>query len=147
MPRSPTVPARGDAAPTPRPEPAGVRALLEQQREFRREQLARYGRRHPTSATSAAQDPIDEVETLVAAGAQRALADIELALAMIAAGRYGRCRVCELEIPLAVLNAVPQTTVCLSCLQVTDRSGGSDGRFPVVRSASTRPGVSTGQRS
>lgn len=120
---------RGNAASAPRPELlAGVRATLVRQRDFRREQLEGYARCDTTSATSAAQDPTREVDALVAAGARRALEDIELALSRIATGRYGRCRVCDTEIPLAVIRAVPQTTVCLACLQAVDRSDGTDVR-------------------
>lgn len=145
--RSHAVPARGNAATAPRPEPlAGVRAKLVHQRDFRREQLEEYARRDTASAPSAAQDPAGEVRALVAAGARRALEDIELALARIATGCYGRCRVCDTEISLAVLHAVPQTTVCLRCLQSTDRPGGSDRRIPAVEVARLRRGPSCRHR-
>lgn len=104
---------------------AGLRAALVRRRRFRREQLQEHRCRETASATTSAPDPRDEVEALVAAAARRALEDIELALAEIRDGRYGRCRVCDAEIPLVVLQAVPQTTECLSCLQATDRPGGS----------------------
>lgn len=134
MTRPHAVPARGKAASAPRPEPLpGVRAMLVRQRDFRREQLEVHERREKTSATGASLDPTSEVNALVAAGARRALADIDLALARLAAGRYGRCRVCETEIALAVLQAVPQTTVCLSCRQSIDHLG-ADHRTPAVGS-------------
>ena len=56
-----------------------------------------------------------EVDALVAAGAHRALADIEMALSRIRTGRYGYCRSCEGPIPLVVLEAIPKTTLCLTC--------------------------------
>ncbi len=86
------------------------------QRAFRCEQLDGYTLRAARSAPGAAQDPAGEVQALIASGARRALQDIELALSMIADGGYGRCRVCDAHIPLEVLHAVPQTTMCLSCL-------------------------------
>lgn len=145
MTRPHAVPARGNAVTAPRPEPLlGVRAILVRQRDFRREQLEVHERRDMTSATGAALDPTCEVNALVAAGARRALADIELALSRLATGRYGRCRVCDTEIPPAVLQAVPQTTVCLSCLQSIEHSGGSGDRTPAVGSA--RPGRAPGYR-
>jgi RNA polymerase-binding transcription factor DksA len=52
---------------------------------------------------------------LVTAGARQALADIELALTRMNDGNYGRCRVCDAGIPLAVLTAIPTTTLCRSC--------------------------------
>ena len=56
-------------------------------------------------------------DDLVAAGARRALADIELALTRIRTGRYGYCRSCNARIPLVVLEAIPKTTLCLGCQQ------------------------------
>ncbi|MDN5919809.1 MAG: TraR/DksA C4-type zinc finger protein [Pseudonocardia sp.] len=139
MTRPHAVHAVGNAATAPRPEPLlGVRAMLVRQRDFRREQLEAHERRDTTSATGAALDPTCEVNALVAAGARRALADIELALSRLATGRYGRCRICDTDIPLALLQAIPQTTVCLSCLQSIDHSGGSDDRTPAVGSARPR---------
>jgi DnaK suppressor protein len=102
-----------------------LRAALEQQRDFRREQLAqvdwdqRTGRSLRTNG-AAGQDyeavlARREVEALVAAGAQRALADIDLALARMHTGHYGYCRICGASIPLVVLEAIPKTTLCLAC--------------------------------
>lgn len=139
MTRPHAVPARGNPSTAPRPEvSAGVRATLVRLRDFRREQLDGLERRDMTSATGAALDPTCEVNALVAAGARRALADIELALSRLATGRYGRCRICDTGIPLAVLQAIPQTTVCLSCLHSIDHSAGSDDRTPAVGSARPR---------
>jgi len=109
---------------------SALRAALEQQRDFRREQLARIDVRQPTHGSPATADSTDrgagralrEVEVLVAAGARRALADIEVALARMQTGRYGYCRMCGAEIPVVVLDAIPSTTVCLACQQSTDRS-------------------------
>jgi DnaK suppressor protein len=73
--------------------------------------LAGYGPCADGEATRA----LDEVRAVVAAGARKALADIELALVRMSAGNYGRCRACGADIPLAVLTAVPRTTLCRSC--------------------------------
>lgn len=40
---------------------------------------------------------------------------IEAAIGRIENGSYGRCSICEEEISLARLNAVPWTSVCLAC--------------------------------
>lgn len=146
MTRSDVVPARGRAASAPPPELlAGVRATLMRRRDFRREQLNGYGLDR-TSATRAANDATREVQALVAASARRALQDIELALSRIADGRYGYCRVCGTEIPLAVLEAVPQTSVCLPCLQPTGRPHDADDRTPAAGPARTRRGIPLGHR-
>jgi DnaK suppressor protein len=101
-----------------------LREELDRQRDFRREQLAHllahdenrtslagYGPRAGGDAARA----LDEVRAVVAAGARQALADIELALARMNTGNYGRCRVCDASIPLAVLTAIPKTTLCRNC--------------------------------
>jgi DnaK suppressor protein len=103
-----------------------LRAVLEQQRHFRREQLAQLDSNcgaHERPAPAVASGGGDrettlalrEVDALVAAGARRALADIEMALSRMRTGRYGYCRSCEGRIPLVVLEAIPKTTLCLTC--------------------------------
>ena len=102
-----------------------LRAALEQQRDFRREQLThgdgvQQTRRSPRTHGAAGQDheavlARREVEALVIAGARRALADIELALVRMRTGHYGCCRICGASIPLVVLEAIPKTTLCLAC--------------------------------
>jgi DnaK suppressor protein len=107
-----------------------LRAALERQRDFRREQLAQIDLHGPTRTLPAANDAVDraeeptsalrEVEALVAA--RRALIDIELALARIRTGDYGCCRMCGTAIPLAVLEAIPKSTLCLVCQQAAECS-------------------------
>jgi DnaK suppressor protein len=109
-----------------------LRAALERQRDFRREQLAQVDLHRPTCPLPATNDAVDraeeptsalrEVEALVAAGARRALIDIELALARLRTGDYGCCRVCGTAIPVAVLEAIPKTTLCLVCQQAAECS-------------------------
>lgn len=102
-----------------------LRDELERQRDFRNEQLAHliahdenrvsltgYG---PHAMDGDAARALDEVRAVVAAGARQALADIELALARMNDGNYGRCRACDASIPLAVLTAIPTTTLCRTC--------------------------------
>jgi RNA polymerase-binding transcription factor DksA len=122
-PASPTRP-RPVTPWTPRELPA-LREELERQRDFRTEQLAQLDAHDDARATLAgygaraadgdAARALDEVHALVAAGARRALADIELALARMDDGSYGRCRACDAPIPSALLTAIPTTTSCLAC--------------------------------
>jgi DnaK suppressor protein len=65
--------------------------------------------------TQEAAPALREVDALVAAGARRAVGDIASALDRMRRGRYGDCRSCGDAIPLAVLEAIPQTTLCLAC--------------------------------
>jgi DnaK suppressor protein len=122
-----------------------LRAALEQQFRFRREQLAELDSGEPEPGNSAVHSDrpdedavfgLREVDALVAAGARRALADIEMALVRMRTGRYGCCRSCGARIPLVVLEAIPKTTLCLACQQqgghsddttVPDASRGTSG--------------------
>ena len=128
MVRSPAVSAPNGVLPARRDDglvsrlPV-LRAALEQQRDFRREQLTQVDgdQRTRTRTNGAAGQDHEavlarrEVEALVAAGARRALADIELALVRMRTGDYGHCRICSASIPLVVLEAIPKTTLCLAC--------------------------------
>lgn len=112
---SPRRPALAERLPV-------LQLRLERQRAFRREQLDGPGPRRMTSAPHTDRGaahhptaPVREVEALVEQGARRALDDIELALARIRTGGYGRCSACGAGIDLAVLEAIPQTTLCLRC--------------------------------
>lgn len=104
------------------PRLPGLRRQLERQRDFRVEQIAHLtaheGNR--SSPGSRAHGPdgsgaLHEVRGQLLTGARRALADIDLALAAMDEGRYGRCRGCGSAIPLAVVVAVPTSTSCLRC--------------------------------
>lgn len=107
-----------------------LRAVLERQLRFRREQLARLGEPGtaswgvlPDGRPHEAAPALREVDALVAAGACRALDDISVALERMRTGRYGHCRSCGDRIPLAVLEAIPKTTVCLACQFRRERCG------------------------
>ena len=43
------------------------------------------------------------------------LSQVEQALGAIEEGTYGTCRVCEGPIPVARLEVIPHTTVCVNC--------------------------------
>ncbi|WP_157170686.1 TraR/DksA family transcriptional regulator [Nocardia araoensis] len=125
-----------------------LRAALEQQRRFRLQQLAelqaeldRAG--EPADAADAARH---EVDGKLAAAARQAPADIEAALLLIAAGRYGRCRRCHAEIPIRLLRTIPTTQWCLRCHRHLSSADGSRvirGQRPARRSRSPRRGLPT----
>ena len=97
-----------------------LRQMLLEQRAFRLEQLIEL---RATDSRTVATDAADtdagrarrEVAALVADGARWAMTDIELALASMVAGHYGCCHACHADIPLAVLEVIPQARLCLSC--------------------------------
>jgi DnaK suppressor protein len=90
-----------------------LRARLEEQRQFRLEQLATLA------------DPVEpgdghrEVAAVLAAGARQALADIETALDRMDTGRYGTCLRCAAPIPVERLDIIPETGLCVDCQRGT----------------------------
>lgn len=142
MPHTSTAGSADRAVPQPQRDHRSrrLRALrrkLEQHRAFRREQLAQFDAAVETSAyaSSAAvvgvstENPaLREVAISVAAGARQALANIEEALDSMAEGRYGLCRACQAEIPLTLLEAIPETLLCPDCLRSFEQ-----GRAPAMR--------------
>ena len=56
-----------------------------------------------------------EKELSLARNADDLLAQVEEALARIAAGTYGRCIECGKPIPVARLEALPYTKLCVDC--------------------------------
>jgi DnaK suppressor protein len=114
-----------------------LRARLEEQREFRIEQLVELAAEElaneevaagqlavPQGEQASPQDRArDEMSALLAAGARQALADIESALRRMATGRYGTCLYCGVPIELARLYAVPQTALCASCQRCDTEPG------------------------
>ena len=68
-----------------------------------------------------------ELSTQLAALESRELRQVERAIELIREGRYGVCEVCDHAIPIARLNALPYTLVCVECQRVQEEHGGGDG--------------------
>jgi DnaK suppressor protein len=63
----------------------------------------------------------DQAATLsLRRGHERALKQVESALARMDGQRYGRCERCEDDIDFARLKAVPQTTLCMKCQRLAE---------------------------
>lgn len=103
-----------------------LRAMLEEQRRFRLEQLSQLNDQYQQSQVELAGRHIDsldtsadnarvEVSAAVEAAAHLALDDIEAALARMDAGRYGYCAQCDRPIPVERLFAIPQAPLCMHC--------------------------------
>jgi RNA polymerase-binding transcription factor DksA len=103
-----------------------LRAMLEEQRRFRLDQLsqltAQYRQsqgelsgRHVDSLDNSADNARVEVSAAVEAAAHLALDDIEAAIARMDAGRYGYCVRCDRPIPIERLFAIPQAPLCMHC--------------------------------
>ena len=76
--------------------------------------------RKVTSATGDSADAAfdasgEEMASQLAELESRELAQIERALRKLKLGTYGKCEVCECSIPVARLNALPFSTLCIKC--------------------------------
>lgn len=109
-----------------------LRRALADERAFRLAQLAHVDAEIPGSGAEA------EIQAILSAGARWALNDIEVALARMRSGEYGRCRTCDVAITVAVLVAVPMTTSCLSCQAAAAAPGRSTGSVPLVGASTSR---------
>jgi DnaK suppressor protein len=98
-----------------------LRAKLEEQRQFRTEQIAALTAPGEPGAVPAMRpgtgqnSAYDQVSAALLAGARQALADIDTALYRMLVGRYGVCQKCDGEIALPRLYAIPQTALCADC--------------------------------
>jgi RNA polymerase-binding transcription factor DksA len=90
---------------------ARFRRELEQEREFRLEQLISLSY-EPDTPCSAAHG---EVRATLTAGARRALAEIDAALFRLTKGTFGVCELCGRTIPVHRLAAIPTTRLCPPC--------------------------------
>lgn len=64
---------------------------------------------------NASDDADREVTTQLAALESRELAKVERAIQALRDGRYGECEGCLKKIPVARLNVLPYTTLCIHC--------------------------------
>jgi RNA polymerase-binding transcription factor DksA len=87
-----------------------LRAMLEEQRAFRVDQLGDL--RDPTAAL-AGSDP--EITRSLISAAGEALRDIEDALARMDAGHYGSCVACRGPVEIERLEILPQVARCMAC--------------------------------
>jgi len=72
----------------------------------------------------------DEISSQLAEVESRELARIEIALERMRDGQYGICEACQINIPMARLNALPYATLCIKCQREAEREG-SGGRADV----------------
>ena len=106
--------------------------LLARRNELRKrlglelEQLAHV--KHSSASGDAADAAFDasgeELASTLAELEAKELAQIERALRRLKAGTYGKCESCSLTIPVARLNALPFSTLCVKCQREMERDGG-----------------------
>jgi DnaK suppressor protein len=89
-----------------------LRGMLEEQRDFRLDQLAALRRPQNRSRWGAGNREISVVLTV---GAENALHDVQAALQRMDGGSYGRCVTCGAAIGVERLEILPQTASCMRC--------------------------------
>ena len=79
------------------------------------------------AADAAFDTGVDEIASTLAEHEARELSQVELALAKLKKGSYGLCEECETKIPVERLNALPYSTMCITCQRELEGSpyGGS----------------------
>jgi len=91
---------------------AELRVVLEEQREFRLDQLNQLHLPAPNGPLGSA-DP--EIFRSLVAGAREALRDVQAALWRMDDGRYGQCVACGEPVEIQRLEILPQSARCLAC--------------------------------
>lgn len=90
------------------------RAALEEQRQFRLEQLHELAVAAP-NPSPAADDVHDHVSEILRVGAAAALTEVEDALGRLRAGTYGICERCTKPILCERLEILPMARHCMRC--------------------------------
>ncbi|AMV25074.1 General stress protein 16O [Gemmata sp. SH-PL17] len=84
--------------------------------------------KHSSASGDAADAAFDasgeEISSTLAELEAKELAQIERALRRLKAGTYGKCEVCAIKIPVARLNALPFSTLCVKCQREMELDGG-----------------------
>jgi RNA polymerase-binding transcription factor DksA len=106
-----------------------IRADLEEQRQFRVEQLEELA----GDMLEGSDGALDEVTSTLMTAAAAALADIDAALHRIELGCFGLCEQCDDVIALDRLKALPMASLCMFCQHAKEMSG------PLREQAPRRP--------
>jgi DnaK suppressor protein len=84
--------------------------------------------KHSSASGDAADAAFDasgeEIASTLAELESKELAQIERALRRLKAGTYGKCEACNISIPVARLNALPFSTLCVKCQREMEADGG-----------------------
>ncbi|MEO6886658.1 MAG: TraR/DksA C4-type zinc finger protein [Jatrophihabitantaceae bacterium] len=94
-----------------------LRGMLDQQRQFRLEQLEQLRRSDELDLLSGNDI---QISASLTAGARAALRDVVEALHRMDEGRYGRCRRCDTHLPIERLEILPQVALCMNCQRANE---------------------------
>lgn len=89
---------------------------------------ARAGESLGDAADMAFETGSEEVNSQLAQLESRELAQIEQAIRKLKQGTYGVCEGCAKKIPVARLNALPFSTMCVECQRELEEYGSIEGR-------------------
>lgn len=92
-----------------------MRAVLEQQRKFRLEQLRELDEALTNAVPAREGDAHDEVKLLLRTAAVAALNEVDDALDRLRAGTYAVCERCSAPIPHERLEVLPMSRYCMRC--------------------------------
>ncbi|MGE5818187.1 MAG: TraR/DksA family transcriptional regulator [Deltaproteobacteria bacterium] len=76
---------------------------------------------------SAQLDRIISVDNHLEVRGQKTLHDIDLALDLLAVGKYGSCQICGEKIGSARLKALPTATLCIDCAEEREKKTRVEG--------------------
>jgi len=105
--------------------------LIGQREALRKKLREDVDRTGPTSGGSgdlsdvAIDDAEREINSQLVSLESRELSKIDRAIDAIRQGRYGTCEVCSRAIPIARLQALPYTTLCVECQRLQEAGGGA----------------------
>ncbi len=108
------------------------KSLMTRRQELRKRlgmELEDLGHTKHSSATGDSADAAfdssgEELASQLAEIESRELQQIERAVKRLKQGIYGLCEVCEIKIPVARLNALPYSTLCIKCQREMEHHGG-----------------------
>ena len=93
--------------------------------------------RKVTSATGDSADAAfdssgEEIASQLAELEAKELAQVERALRRLKQGTYGKCEGCSARIPVARLNALPYSTLCIKCQREAESDTGFTGELAAM---------------
>lgn len=100
------------------------RSLAGELEDLRRKQ---HGDLSGDTADAAFDAGAGEISSQLAELEARELAQVERALARLKQGTYGQCEMCGKRIPVARLNALPYSTLCIDCQRDQEQAHGWHG--------------------
>lgn len=116
--------ARTDALLRQHKTLVGRRTELRKRLGMELDDLSRKGSQPSGDAADIAFDTSgEEIATQLAEMEAKELAQVERALRRLKQGTYGKCEGCDGRIPVARLDALPYSTMCIACQREAEQDG------------------------